>query len=117
MSTRWLTDDSRRRMMSTARARIWRAARILRRFTLAELATVAMAGQTNCFRYIAGLRGQGIIRVVFTRRNGSHSDGPTIFELVQDRGPLPPIVCDDGRLLDYNLFPTGRVQSIEEVPL
>ncbi|MFZ1886979.1 MAG: hypothetical protein WAU33_03030 [Candidatus Binataceae bacterium] len=113
MSIRWLTDDSRRRLMSTARARIWRAARILRRFTIAELAGVAIAGRTNCVRYIAGLRLQRIIRVVFTPRNGSHGDGLMIFELVQDRGPLPPIVCDDGSLLDYNLSATGRAQSIE----
>jgi hypothetical protein len=112
---RWLTDDSRRRMMSTARARIWRAARILRRFTLVELAAVAMAGQTNCFQYVGGLRDQGIIRIVFTPRNGSHSDGPMIFELAQDRGPLPPIVCDDGSLLDYNLSATGRAQPVEAV--
>lgn len=118
MHARYLDERARARLLSTARARIWRAARVLRRFTIRELAEVASATRANAFDYVAGLERVGLIAVAFRPRNGSHWDGPTIYILVRDCGPLPPVARESGGILDFNLSPTGvpspaRIATLE----
>jgi hypothetical protein len=110
---KFLDDKGRRRLLGTARARLWRTARMLRRFTAEELAEVSLAGLSNCREYLQRLRQAGIVTLAFAPRLGSPIDGPTIYQLDQDLGPLPPVIGDYGRVLDFNLSPTGIAPSIE----
>jgi hypothetical protein len=88
--------------MSTGRARLWRSMRILRDFGIAELAMTAKAGKANAAQYVAGLLRAGYLSVRSARRNGSREPA-TIYTLSREAGPLPPQLCEDGAIRDFNI--------------
>ena len=85
----------------TARDRIWQSMRILRRFTLPDLAATAEAGENNCLKYTRELTAGGIVRVIKPHESG-HKNGHIIWFLVRDLGPKSPRLRKDGTLFDPN---------------
>jgi hypothetical protein len=76
--------------------------RILREFQIEELAMTAKAGKANAAQYVAGLVHAGYLSVRSPRRNGSREPA-TIYTLSREAGPLPPQLCQDGAILDFNV--------------
>lgn len=85
----------------TARDRIWQSMRILRRFTLVDLAATAEAGAANCLKYASGLCACGVLRVVTPRATGKKG-GHITFALLRDLGPKAPRLRADGTTYDPN---------------
>jgi hypothetical protein len=93
----------RRRRMApdSARARVWKAMRIMRTFTRSDLMAVAEATRDNLDRYIPALeRAEYLIRAR-DKLNGVPA-GHIIYRLVRDTGPSHPIPWVDGRVFDQN---------------
>lgn len=80
----------------TARARLWRSARILQTFTIADLTVTADAGHRNARRYLRALRKAGIVRVI--RRGVRGSRG--MYALANDIGPMAPRRHRNGSLAE-----------------
>lgn len=72
-----------------ARERVWSAIRILKRFTIPELAATAEAGKSNVTHYVLGLKRNGYLRVFRPRLSGAKA-GSAIYVLVNDTGPIAP---------------------------
>jgi hypothetical protein len=88
--------------VKSARYRIWRAMRIMRRFTMADLCATAEAGRWNVQQYVLGLiRAQYVVLVMAQRRRGI--GGGTIYTLARDTGPNPPRLRKDETIFDPNL--------------
>ena len=87
--------------LGTARTGAWSAMRILRRFTIPEVAATAEAEANNVQRYVFGLAKTGYLRVVRARVSGTKM-GSAIYALVNDTGPLPPRLHRDGSIYDAN---------------
>ncbi len=79
---------------TTARQRIWNSCRILRVFTLQELAATAQAAYGTCGGYIKPLEKAGMVRKV--KRHAAQPGELALFRLNIDAGPEHPIVRDDG---------------------
>lgn len=77
-----------------ARQRIWNSCRILRVFTLQELAATAQAAYGTCGGYITRLEKAGLVRKV--KRHAAQPGEFALFRLSKDAGPEHPIVRDDG---------------------
>ncbi len=86
----------------TAQARLWRAMRILRRFSRDDLRATCDAGRMCVHDYIAALMKAGYLRKVSPGR-------PFVYLLTRDTGPKPPRASYDGALFDSNV-------SASEVP-
>lgn len=85
----------------TARDRIWQSMRILRRFTLPDLAATAEAGENNCLKYTRGLTAGGIVRVIKPKESG-YKNGHIVWFLARDLGPKSPRLRKDGTIFDPN---------------
>jgi hypothetical protein len=86
---------------SQARYRIWRSMRILRRFTIPQLAATAEAGVENVRAFVYKLIAHGYARRCAPRRIGvlgSHN----VYMLFHDTGPKPPKIHHDGTIFDPN---------------
>ncbi len=82
----------------TLRERAWRAMRVRRRFTLADLITDAAlpedkAPENNLVRYIGRLASTGYVAALPARTMGTAltSNGYKVWVLLKDSGPLSPI--------------------------
>lgn len=82
----------RRRRRETQRDRIWRAIRITRKFTLAELQTLSGASGDNVNRYVWALEKAGFL-CPLRREPGAAptSNGFKRWALIRDPGALPPV--------------------------
>jgi hypothetical protein len=76
---------------ATAHQRIWAAMRILKQFTIPELAATAEAGKNNVEFYTLGLARDGYLRIVRPRVPGVKA-GSAIYALINDSGPVAPRV-------------------------
>lgn len=85
----------------TARDRVWQSMRILRRFTVAELAATAETGADNCAKYCRGLTRAGILRIAQAKQDG-RKGGHTVYALQRDLGPHAPRLRVDGSTYDPN---------------
>ncbi|KAA6405779.1 hypothetical protein [Candidatus Tokpelaia sp.] len=92
----------------TQRQRIWRAIRLIRRFTVSDLAILACTGEEatpydNIQAYIRKLAGSGYLTELPQRQAGQAetSNGFKIYRLIKDTGPRAP-VWSKGRLVDLN---------------
>jgi len=74
---------------ATAHQRVWAAMRILKQFTIPELAATAEAGKNNVEFYTLGLARDGYLRIVRPRLSGVKA-GSAIYALVNDVGPIAP---------------------------
>jgi hypothetical protein len=92
------------------RARAWAAMRIKRRFSIADLAMLAVKGgerdvESNLQRYLKALALCGYVRQLPTRERGvaPTSNGFARWLLLMDTGPLPPVWrASRGKLYDPN---------------
>jgi hypothetical protein len=65
--------------------------RILKQFTIPELAATAEAGKNNVEFYTLGLAREGYLRIVRPRISGVKA-GSAIYALANDCGPIAPRV-------------------------
>lgn len=90
-----------RRKPGTARAGIWMVMRILRSFTVPDLARTSGANEENCAKYVRALVRHGFVR----KRPGFRGGRLGVYQsymLVRNTGPDHPIMCDlCGRNLGY----------------
>lgn len=83
------------------RSQAWQAMRIMRRFTRADLLTVAQVGKDNLRKYVQALIEVGIVKVATERVNGRPGSRETL-QLVQDLGPKSPVMWTNGEVFDPN---------------
>lgn len=76
----------------TARGRAWHSMRIMRAFTLPDLARTADIGLNNAARYVAALVRHGYVRADMRWRGGRPGDY-RIYTLIRDTGPPHPLAC------------------------
>nr|WP_067289794.1 hypothetical protein [Marinobacterium profundum] len=79
---------------NSARQRIWNSCRILRTFSLAELAATSQAAYATCCAYIKRLERVGLVRKV--KRHAPEHGNCALFRLNIDVGHAHPIVRNDG---------------------
>ena len=84
-----------------ARDRAWQSMRILRLFTLPDLAATAEMGVDNARKYITGLRRSGYLTIARAKQEG-RKNGHEVYRLVRDTGPRAPRLQSDGRTYDPN---------------
>jgi predicted transcriptional regulator len=77
-----------------ARQRVWNSCRILRTFTLHELAATSQTAYGTCCSYVKRLEQVGLVRKV--RRHAPEQGEYALFRLNVDVGHAHPIVRDDG---------------------
>jgi|GEM_PF-7089170 len=85
-----------------ARERVWRAMRMLRRFTIPDLAATAEAGANNVQHYLIALERADYVRVAAPRRSGVKG-GHAVYVLARDTGPHAPRVRGDNTVADFNV--------------
>jgi len=78
----------------TVRQRVWNSCRILRVFTLNELAATAQAAYVTCGAYVKRLEKAGLVRKV--KRHAAQPGEYAVFRLNTDAGAEHPVVRDDG---------------------
>ena len=118
------------------RARAWRAMRIKRKFTLADIVMLAVEGgerdiNSNLRKYLAQLERAGYVQQLSVRERGAAltSNGHVRWMLLVDHGPLPPVyrtsrdtLYDPNNEADVLLGPGGargraaRARSPRELP-
>ncbi|MGH8012487.1 MAG: hypothetical protein ACREQ4_08315 [Candidatus Binataceae bacterium] len=86
---------------SSARYRIWRAMRIMRRFQIGDLIATAVAGESNVQKYVFDLTRAGYLRLARARQSGVKA-GSAVYVLIEDSGPLPPRIIGNGMVFDPN---------------
>lgn len=91
---------------SRSRARLWRAMRILRTFTVAELSATAEVSPNSARKYVRALAHAGYLRVATPYRQGAVG-GHASYLLIRDTGPHAPSIGKQ-RLRDPNLEPDER---------
>ncbi|KMK68557.1 hypothetical protein [Puniceibacterium sp. IMCC21224] len=101
---------STRKHRNSFRARAWRAMRVRRVFTMADLISDAEDGngrhESNLSRYLGVLKQAGYVVELARRTPGSAttSNGYKRFRLVRDTGPIAPVhVAKTEVLHDFNL--------------
>jgi len=82
------------------RDRVWQSMRIMRTFTMPDLAATADASYDNVKKYVRGLEIAGIVRMV--RRPTGRMGGHAVYHLVRDIGPHAPRLRIDGTTYDPN---------------
>jgi hypothetical protein len=93
------------------RARAWRAMRIKRKFTVADIAMLCVEGgerdvESNLLKYLWGLERAGYVKKLPVRERGTAptSNGYVRWMLLVDNGPLPPVWRQaHGTLYDPNV--------------
>jgi hypothetical protein len=107
------------------RPRLWRAIRILKKFTVGDLISIAASEAEHCepaklnasaLRYLSCLRRAGYIVVLREREPGSAptSNGFKRYLLLPDRntGPLAPQIGKGGTVYDPNLRETRQIAGV-----
>lgn len=100
---------ARVRAAGEARQQAWQSMRVLRRFTTADLLTVATIGESNVRKFVRGLARTGYLALAKAHVSGRPGSLP-VWQLVRDTGPKCPIVWTDGRVHDVNTDTTHEVQ-------
>jgi hypothetical protein len=91
-----------------ARTRIWRSMRVMRRFTIADLAATAEAGLQNTHTYVVDLVNGGYIRKLKMEVPKRGVEGRAIFALIKDTGPFAPSYRKATReIIDPNVAGAG----------
>lgn len=85
-----------------ARTRIWRSMRVMRRFTIADIAATAEAGLQNTHTYILDLVNGGYVRKLKQEVPKRGVEGRAILALIKDTGPLAPQRVKGGSIFDPN---------------
>jgi hypothetical protein len=75
--------------------------RILRLFTVADLAATAEIQPRNARAYLRRLESAGYLRLARAARNG-HPGGHAVWRLIRDTGPHAPRLQRDGATWDPN---------------
>ena len=90
-----------------ARTKIWRSIRVMRRFTIADLAVTAEAGFRNTHTYVVDLVNGGYLRKLRMEVPKRGVAGRAIFGLTKDAGPFPPYRTAAGEVFDPNVAGAG----------
>lgn len=93
------------------RQKIWQSMRIMRQFTVKDLAATAECSAGEVRRYVRGLRSVGYVRIVKPKTTGGSTGGSrwAVHLLVKDTGPYAPRVrMDDKGVTDPNRQPQER---------
>lgn len=85
----------------TGRYRAWQAMRIMRRFTIPEIAATAEVGISNITQYTQALVGSGHLRVARAKQEG-RAGGHVVYAMARNTGPLQPVLRVDGTVYDAN---------------
>jgi hypothetical protein len=75
--------------------------RILRRFTIPEVAATAEIGVSNITQYTKALVGSGHLRVARAKQDG-RAGGHVVYAMARNTGPLQPVLRVDGTVYDAN---------------
>lgn len=102
---------SKRRNKPAAQLRLWAAMRILRRFTLPDLVTIAEVSYDHARKLLNRLDAAGYVRKAVANDNG-YPGSYAVFLLYRDTGPKPPVIGLDGVAYDQNL--QMRMQDAHE---
>ncbi len=97
------------RRAPVARTRIWRSMRILRRFTVPDLAATADASVENTRKYLRDLTRARYVRKITIEVPRRGVEGRAIFALVKDTGPFAPSHAAGG-IFDPNIL-EARVKA------
>lgn len=100
-------DYTTQRQEPEGRGRIWRAIRVVKRFTLEDIQLISEQGYQNCHRYVQSLWQGG-----YLRRVGRAEDQQFVYQLLRNSGPQPPIPQGRGKqIFDSNQQKTYACQS------
>ena len=98
--------------MARTRQKMWSAMRVMRRFTMDDVAMAAEASEANTRKYFRGLRMSG--HIVETGAVPSKNGYPQrVFRLARDTGPRAPHVRHEPGLITVTDPNTGEVKSKE----
>lgn len=89
--------------------------RMMRQFTVGDLASTAEAGENHVTKYLHALIRYEYVRTVQPRRRG-FAGGDAVHRLLRDTGPLAPRIGKQA-LLDPNLTPAVREPGDELVSM
>lgn len=89
--------------VSPIRYRLWQTMRVLRRFTMSQLAASAEVKIAAARTYVLELTRAGYLRVERPAQARRGRDGEAVRVLARDSGPRPPRVRRDGSVFDPNL--------------
>jgi hypothetical protein len=79
-----------------ARYRIWRSIRMMRRFSIGDLCATADASRANVTKYLGGLVAANYVRLAMPAIPAHRAAGYATYMLVNDTGPHPPRLRQDG---------------------
>ena len=99
--------------VTDARTRVWRSMRVMRRFTVADLAAVAEAGFHNTHSYIVDLVHGGYVRKLKMETPRRGVEGRAVFALIKDTGPLAPSMRFDAGRKRIGIFDPNVVGQEE----
>ena len=88
---------------SPTRYRLWQAMRVLRRFTISQIAATSEIQHGTAKRYMLELTRAGYVREVAPSKPWLGRDGEAVRILARDSGPRPPRVRVDGTIHDPNV--------------
>lgn len=92
------------------RQRMWQSMRVLRQFTIADLAATTETPPNSVSHYVRALRDAGYVRCVQPVQSG-RTAGHACYALVRDSGPAAPRIGNHG-VRDANARPTHAVPMV-----
>jgi len=101
------------RSSAVATQQAWQAMRVMKRFTTADLLTVASIGESMVHKYVHALATSGHLRCVQPRVSG-RPGSRDVWQLVRDTGPKAPIKRWKGGVYDAN---TGVAYGADGAPI
>lgn len=90
----WIVGDARAHKPTGVRSRIWQSMRVLRRFTVPDLAATAEVSEDRAREFVRWLHRIGYLRQL--RHATGNPGGHALYQLVRDTGPKPVRVGRDG---------------------
>jgi hypothetical protein len=96
-----------RKPVSAPQYRLWQSMRVLRRFTLSQLAATSETSYGNAKKYALGLMHHDYIRIVAAAHPERGRNGEAVRVLTRDTGPKAPRVRADKSLFDPNVVASG----------
>jgi hypothetical protein len=92
-----------RHPIAPGRNALWQSMRVLRRFTVSQLAAVSEVQHCAAKKYVLLLKRAGYLRDAAASKPWMGRDGEAVRVLVRDTGVKPPRVRADGTVFDPNL--------------
>lgn len=83
------------------RYRAWQAMRIMRRFTIPDIAATADISISSATKYISALLAAGYLRIVLAKRTGV-AGGYPVYAMIRNSGPRHPVIRSCGIVFDPN---------------